>query len=90
MTGKRNRKKALEREIEKQFKKELEAKLQSEKLAAQLELERLQFKRARVELENIETRAEVQSAASSQENMTEVTGLSGFMDGKDNLNSIAV
>ena len=61
---------------EKPFERELEAKLQSEKLAAQLELERLQFKRVRVERENVEARTEVQSAASSQtgqENVAEVT-----------------
>ena len=43
----------------KRFVKELEAKLQSEKLAAQLELEKLQLERAKVERENVETRAEV-------------------------------
>ena len=67
------------------------AKLQSEKLAAQLELEGLELERAKVERENIETRA--QSAASSQagqENVAAVTktpGLPGFVDGKDNLNN---
>ena len=66
---------------------ELEAKLQSEKLAAQLELEKLQLEIARVERENIEARAEVQLAASShvgQENVAAVTktlGLSGFVNG---------
>ena len=65
---------------------ERDIKLQSVKLAAQLEL-----KRARMERENIEARAEVQSTASSrasQENvvaLTETPGLPGFLDGKDNL-----
>ena len=40
-----------------------EAKLQIEKLAAQLELERLQLNRAWVENENIEARVEVQLTA---------------------------
>ena len=77
----------------KQFKRKLEAKLQPTTLAAQLELERLQLKRARVERENVEARAEVHSAASSQagqENVaavTETCGLSSFVDGKDNLDN---
>ena len=71
----------------------MEAKLQSKKLAAQLELERLQLERAKVEGQNIEARAEVQSAASSQagqENVTAVTktpGLPAFVDEKDNLDN---
>ena len=78
---------------EKQFKKELEAKLRSEKLAGQLELERLQPERARVERENIEAQAEVQSAESGQagqENvaaMTKTPELLGFLDGKNNLDN---
>ena len=60
-------KKRLKREIEeKLFERELEAKWQSDKLAAPLELERLQLERTRLERENIEARTEVQSAASSQ------------------------
>ena len=46
---------------EKRFEKKLEAKSQSEKLVGQLNLERV-----RMDRENIEARAEVQSAASSQ------------------------
>ena len=61
-SGKRNGRKT----IEKRFERELGAKLQSEKLAAQLELERLQLKKAMVEHKNIEARAEAQLAASSQ------------------------
>ena len=77
----------------KRFERELEAKLQSEKLAAQLELERLQLERAKVERKNIEARAEVQSAASSQAGqdtvaaVTKTPGLPGFVDGKDNLDN---
>ena len=62
-------------------------------MAAQLELEKLQLEGARVERENIEARAEVQSAASSQagqENVTAVTKtpwLPDFVDGKDNLDN---
>ena len=72
---------------------ERKAKLQSEKLAAQLELERLPLVRAKIERENIEGREEVQSAASSQagqENMaadTKTPVLPGFVDGKDNLDN---
>ena len=60
-------------------------------LAVHLELESLQLEKAKIERENIEARAEVQSAASSQaglENVTAVTktpGLPGFVDRKDNL-----
>ena len=86
--------KRLQREMEeKRLERELEAELQSEKLAARLELERLQLERAKMERENIEARAEVQSAASSQagqENVAAVTktpGLPGFVDGKDNLDT---
>ena len=67
--------------------------MQYEKLAAQLVLERLQLERARVERKNTKARAEIQSAASSQagqENVaavTETPGLSGFVDGKDNLDN---
>ena len=57
----------LQREMEeKRLERKLEAKLHSEKLAAQLELESLQLERAKVERENIEALAEVQSTASSQ------------------------
>ena len=94
--------KRLEREVEeKRLEREMEekhldrkAKLQSEKLAAQLELKRLQFERARVERENIKARAEVQSTASSQagqENVVALTnapGLPGFVDEKDNWTTI--
>ena len=75
----------------KRLERELEAKLQSEKLAAQLELERLRLERAKVERENIEARAEVQSAVLSQAGqekvatVTKTPGLPGFVDGKDNL-----
>ena len=78
--------KRLEREMEeKQLESEREmeekclesdALLQSEKLAAQLELERLQLETASLERENVEARTEVQLAASSQagrENITAVT-----------------
>ena len=67
--------------------------MQSEKLAAQLELEKLQLERAKVEHENIEARTVVQSTISSeagQENVTTVTktpGLPGFVNGKDNLDN---
>ena len=67
---------------------ERDAKLPSAKLATQLEL-----KRARMERENIEARAEVQLPASSQasqENvvaLTEAPWLPGFLDGKDNLDN---
>ena len=84
--------KRLEREIEeKRVEKELDAKLQSEKLTTQLYLERLQLKRAKVERENIEARAEVQSAASSQAGRKNVAAviktseLPGFVNGKDHL-----
>ena len=66
---------------ERQLERELEAKLQSEKLAEQ---ERLQLERAKVERKNIKARAEVRSAASSQagqDNVATVTktpGLRGF------------
>ena len=88
--------KRLEREKEmeeRRFERELEAKLQSEKLAAQLELERLQLERAKMERENIEARAEVQPAASSQPGqnyvvaVTKTPGLPGFVDGKENLDN---
>ena len=67
--------------------------MQSKKLAAELELERLPLERARVECKNIEARAEVLSAALSQagqENMImliKIPRLLGFVDGKDNLDS---
>ena len=56
--------KRLEKEVEE---KQLERKVKSkpEKLTARLELERLQLKRARVEGENIEARAEVQSTVNA-------------------------
>ena len=93
--------KRFEKQIaEKRLKKEMEEKrlkrgtrLQCEKLAAQLELERIQLERAKMERENIDARAEVQSAASSQagqNNVTAVTktpGLPGFVDRKDNLDN---
>ena len=78
---------------EKRLERKLEAKLKSEKLAAQLELERLQVERARIERENIKTRAKMQSAASSQagqENMaamTKISGLPSYADEKDNLDN---
>ena len=84
--------KRLEREMkEKGFEKELEAKLQSEKLATQLEHEVLQLERAKVKRENMEARAEVQSADSSQTGQENVAGvtktplLTGFVDAKNNL-----
>ena len=78
---------------EKQFKRELEATLQSEKLVAQLQLEKWQLERARMERKTIETQAKVQSAASSQAGqvnvaaVTKTLGLPGFMDRKDNLDN---
>ena len=52
---KRNRRKIIgKRDYKKRFEGELEAKLQSEKLVAQLELKRLKLERARVECENVE------------------------------------
>ena len=78
---------------EKRFKKELEAKLQSEKLTAQLELERLQLSKARVEREKIEAQAKVLSAASCQIGqasvaaVAKISGLPGYVDGKDNLDN---
>ena len=60
--------------------------MQSEKLAAQFQLEKLQLERARIERENIEARAKVQSAPSSQfgqENVATVIttpGFPGFVD----------
>ena len=84
--------KRFEREV-KEKRLERWAKLQSEKLAAQLQLKRLQLERARVECKNIEARAEVQSAASSQASQENVTaaiktpGSPYFVDGKDNLDS---
>ena len=82
----------IENEVKKK-RLEKEAKSQSKKLAAQLEIERLKLERAKVECENIEARTEVQSAASSQagqENVTTATttsGLPGFVDWKDNLDN---
>ena len=73
--------------------RELEAKLHYKKLTAQVELEKLQLKSARMECENIKALVEVQSAASSQagqENVAAVAktpGLPGFVDGKDNLHN---
>ena len=82
--------KRLEREMEgKRLKREPEAKLLSEKPATQLDLERLQLERARVERKNMEARAKVQSAASSQagqENVVaviEIPELPGFVDGNN-------
>ena len=72
---------------EKRFERKLEAKLQSKKLAAQLEFKRLQLERARVERKNIETQAEVRSVVSSQASqknvnaVTKTPGLPGFVDG---------
>ena len=84
----------LERENEMEERRlEREAKLQSEKLAAQLQLERLQLEKAKMERKNIAARAKVQPAASSQasqDNVAAVTktpGLPGSVDGKDNLDN---
>ena len=58
-----------------------------------MELERLQLERAKVERENIEAQAEVQSTTSNQAGqnnvaaVTKTPGLSGFVDGKDNLDN---
>ena len=59
------------------------AKLQSEKLAAKVELERLQLERARVECENIKVRAEVQSTASSQAVQGNVVTVNKTLNKKD-------
>ena len=65
----RNKREAEERRLEKEMEENRsvrETKLQSEKLAAKLEFERLQLERASVEREKIEARAEVKLSASSQ------------------------
>ena len=64
--------------------------MQFENLAAQMELGRLKFEKARVERVNNKVRKEVQSAASSQTDQKKLTavtktpGLPGLVNGKNN------